>query len=106
MSNEALVDPMKNGVCKKIVVEVIYALPNKQEIISIEVDSPCTVEQAIRQSKILEQYQKLELSEIKIGIFSKICKLTDRLHNFDRIEIYRPLIIDPKQARKNRANKS
>ncbi len=90
---------------EKITIEVIYALPNKQEIISVTVDILCTVEQAISQSKILETYPELDLDSMPVGIFSQRCKLTDSLHDFDRIEIYRPLIIDPKQARKNRANK-
>lgn len=96
----------QNSTSKKITIEVIYALPNKQEIISLEVDNSCTVEQVIKLSKVLETYPELDFENIQVGIFSKKCKLTDNLHDFDRIEIYRPLIIDPKQARKNRANKS
>jgi len=89
----------------KITVEVIYALPNEQDIISIQVSDSCNVKEAIAKSKILQRYPEINLDEAEIGIFSKKCKLTDRLHDWDRIEIYRPLIIDPKQARKNRAAK-
>ncbi len=89
-----------------ITIEVIYALPTEQNIISIQIRRTCDVKEAILKSGILEKYPEINLDDAKLGIFSKKCKLTDSLHNWDRIEIYRPLIIDPKQARKNRAEKN
>lgn len=86
-------------------IELIYPLPNEQKIITISIPSPCTVNQAIIQSNILSQYPEIDLSKQKVGIFSQVCALSTLLHNDDRIEIYRPLIIDPKEARKNRALK-
>lgn len=86
-------------------IELIYALPNEQNIICIKVQDDCNVEQAINQSGILQRYPEIDLNKVKVGIFSKVCKLTDDLYEGDRIEIYRPLIIDPKDARKNRALK-
>jgi len=87
----------------RINVELIYALPNEQELYSISVQSDLTVEQAIKESSILQDYPEIDLEKVKVGIFSKVCKLTDNLHEGDRIEIYRPLIADPKEARKKRA---
>ena len=87
-------------------IEVIYATKTKQEIISIKVDEPCDVNKAIKQSGILTNFPEIDLAVNKVGIFSRICQLNELLHDFDRIEIYRPLIIDPKEARKQRANKN
>ena len=89
----------------KLHIELIYALPDEQEIYAIKVDENTSVEQAINQSKILQRYSEIDLAINKIGIFSKVCQLTDKLRDGDRIEIYRPLIIEPKEARKARAIK-
>ena len=90
----------------EITIEVIYALPAEQNIITIRVNKTCKVKHAIEKSGVLEKYPEIDLDEEKLGIFSKKCTLNDPLHDWDRIEIYRPLIIDPKQARKNRAEKN
>lgn len=90
----------------KIKVEVCYALPAKQTLLSLEVNSGDTIESIIKQSGILELYPEIDLEENKVGIFSKLAKLTDTLHDGDRIEIYRPLIADPKEVRKQRAQKN
>jgi uncharacterized protein len=86
-----------------IQIEVIYALPNEQKLYSLCVNPDTNVEQAIQLSGILKDYPMIDLSQTKVGIFSKVCSLTDGLHDFDRIEIYRPLVADPKEARKKRA---
>ena len=96
---------MSNDPEDKLQIELIYALPHEQKILTIEVLEDTTVEQAIKQSDVLQRYPDIDLTINKIGIFSKGCKLTDKLHDGDRIEIYRPLIIDPKEARKARAIK-
>lgn len=90
----------------KITVEVCYALPEKQTLLSLEVEASATIEQIIRQSGIIELYPEIDLTHNKVGIFSKLAKLTDTLHDGDRIEIYRPLIADPKEVRKQRAEKN
>ncbi len=87
----------------KIQIEVIYALPNEQKLYQLTVDKTTNVEQAIELSGILQDYPMIDLQQSKVGIFSKVCKLSDGLHPFDRIEIYRPLVADPKEARKKRA---
>ncbi len=90
----------------KIKVEVCYALPDKQTLLSLEIEASATIENIIKQSGILELYPEIDLSENKVGVFSKLAKLSDTLHDGDRIEIYRPLIADPKEVRKQRAQKN
>ncbi len=87
-----------------IPVEVAYALPEHQEIIALRVEPGTTAEQAILRSGILEHFPGLELTpKSKIGIFSKPCRLDTVLREHDRVEIYRPLLADPKEVRKRRA---
>jgi putative ubiquitin-RnfH superfamily antitoxin RatB of RatAB toxin-antitoxin module len=86
-------------------VEVAYALPRRQLILELRVDEGTTAEQAIRASGMLEQFPEIDLKSSKVGVFGKPCKLTDTLHDGDRVEIYRPLIADPKEIRKQRAAK-
>ncbi len=83
-------------------VEVIYALPEQQELILVDVAEDATVEQAILQSGILKRFPEIDLKTAKIGIFSQKATLNDKLHEHDRVEIYRPLKIDPKKARRVR----
>ena len=84
-------------------IEVAYALENKQTLLSLEVDQGTTLQQAIELSGILEQYPQIDLSKDKTGIFGKFAKLDVVLREKDRVEIYRPLIADPKKVRKERA---
>ena len=87
-------------------VEIIYALPERQELKELTVAKGCTVEQAIQQSGILEDYPEVDLAQNKVGIFSRVVKLGQELRAGDRIEIYRPLLLDPKQIRQQRAEKA
>ena len=89
----------------KINVEVIFALPGEQEVINVELQQNSTVEEAINESKIIEKYTEINLDINKIGIFGKAAKKEDVLHSGDRVEIYRPLIGDPKEIRRQRAKK-
>jgi hypothetical protein len=84
-------------------IEVAYAKPEEQVIIPVEMEQGATAEQAIEQSKICQLFSEINLLQQKIGIFSKPCKLDTVLRDGDRIEIYRPLIADPKAVRKKRA---
>jgi putative ubiquitin-RnfH superfamily antitoxin RatB of RatAB toxin-antitoxin module len=86
-----------------IPVEVVYALRDRQVIQALEVASDATIAAVIEQSGILEQFPEIDLGENKVGVFGKLGKLTDTLHAGDRVEIYRPLIADPKEVRKQRA---
>ena len=89
-----------------ITIEVAFALPHKQSLLSLEVLEGTRVETAIEKSGILNLYPEIDLQINKIGIWSKNCKLNQVLKAGDRIEIYRPLIADPKEVRKRRAEKA
>lgn len=86
-----------------ISVEVVYALPQKQEVLSLRVRSGALVSEAIAQSGILQDFPEIDLASAKVGIYSKQVKLDAVLRDKDRIEIYRPLIADPKEVRRKRA---
>lgn len=86
-----------------MLIEVAYALEEKQTLLVLEVDEGTTLKQAIEVSGILNTYHKIDLSKDKTGIFGKIAKLDTVLREKDRVEIYRPLIADPKQVRRERA---
>ena len=88
-----------------LTVEVACALPRRQLILELQVDQGTTAEQAVRASGILEQFPEIDLQSSKVGIFGKPCKLSQTLYHGDRVEIYRPLIADPKEIRKQRAAK-
>jgi putative ubiquitin-RnfH superfamily antitoxin RatB of RatAB toxin-antitoxin module len=88
---------------KLIRVEVAYAIPNEQVIIPLDVEAGVTLQEAIEQSGVLAQFPDIDLDKNKVGIFGKICKKDQVLRHKDRVEIYRPLIADPKEVRKRRA---
>lgn len=87
----------------KINVEVIYALPGQQPILQVQLAEDATVEDAIRASGVLEAFPEIDLTRNKVGIFSKLVKLDEKVRDKDRVEIYRPLIADPKEVRRKRA---
>jgi len=88
---------------ENIHVEVAYAKPETQVIIPIDVEEGTTIEQAIKLSGILGMFPEIDLSVNRVGIFSKLGKLDQVLREKDRVEIYRKLIADPKEVRKQRA---
>ena len=90
----------------KITVEVAYALPEKQYLQLVKLDEGATVEEAIRASGLLELRSDIDLSKNKVGIYSRPVKLADVVSDGDRVEIYRPLIADPKELRRQRAEKA
>ena len=87
----------------KINIEVVYALPNEQTLLKQSVPAGTTLAEAIKASGILEKYPEIDLASNKLGIFSKLTKAEAVLRDKDRIEIYRPLIADPKEVRRKRA---
>lgn len=89
-----------------IVVEVAYALPEKQYLLKVKLEEGATVEHAVVASGLLELRHDIDLSESKVGVYSRPVKLADEVHDGDRVEIYRPLIADPKELRRKRAEKS
>ncbi len=84
-------------------VEVAYAKPNTQALISVTLAAEATVEQAIIRSGILSRFPEIDLKTTEVGIFGKICRLSDSVKTGDRIEIYRPLSQNPMDARRQRA---
>ena len=86
-----------------ILVEVAYASPSKQLIIPIQVKAGTTVKEAIIQSGIQKEYPEINLDENPVGIFGKHTTTDHELREKDRVEIYRPLIADPKEIRRQRA---
>ena len=87
----------------QITVEIAYAKPGEQLLEQLRVPADSTIESIIRQSGVLERFPEIDLAVNKVGVFGKVAKLDATLVDGDRIEIYRPLIADPKEARKKRA---
>jgi putative ubiquitin-RnfH superfamily antitoxin RatB of RatAB toxin-antitoxin module len=91
---------------EKIQIEVVYGIPTSQKILAISVDKNITIEEAIHESGIKTFYNEIDLSVNNVGIWNRAAKLTDIVNDLDRIEIYRPMIADPKEVRKRRAEKA
>lgn len=94
------------------IIEVVYALPDYQHIFKVDLrdfaDKPrelITILDIINKSGILEHYPEIDLSKNKVGIYSELKQLSDTVEEYDRIEIYRDLLIDPMDARRLRAKK-
>jgi len=87
-------------------VEVVYAKPEQQVLVALKMPETATVEQAIKESGMLARFPEIDLNACKVGIFAKICALDQVLKQGDRVEIYRPLLHDPKDARRQRAAKA
>lgn len=88
----------------KITVEIVYATVEQQELLSFDVEQGTTVEQLIECSGILDKYPDLVIGKTnKIGIFGKLTKIHTVLREKDRVEIYHPLLADPKEVRRKRA---
>jgi len=91
---------LKNNL---IQVEVVYGLADEQALLSVDVPQGAGVRDVILASKITEQFPEIDLDKAKVGIFGKLTKMEQIVRERDRIEIYRPLIADPKEVRKRRA---
>lgn len=86
-------------------IEVAYALPDRQVVIELRVARGTTLEQAIELSGILDQFADIDLEKNRVGIFGRLAQRSDELQPGDRVEIYRPLVADPREIRKQRAAK-
>ncbi len=86
-------------------VFVAYATLEKQVEIAVQLPLSATVEMAIQASGIMDLFPEIKERPLSVGLFGKQVNLTQLLHENDRVEIYRPLKIDPKQARRLRAAK-
>ena len=88
---------------QKISVEVAYAKVEQQVIVEVDIDSGASVQQAISASGILKCFSEIDLLKNPVGIFGKVCPLQQTVQQGDRIEIYRSLLFDPKEQRRQRA---
>ena len=87
----------------KIKIEVVYALPHEQTLLKLEVPEKTTIADAIKLSGLMEKYPEIDLEKGKFGLYGKLSKTDVVLREKDRVDIYRPLIADPKEVRKKRA---
>jgi uncharacterized protein len=86
-----------------ITVEVAYARPDTQAIIAVDVSVGSTVEAAIRASGVIERFPEIDLAVNRVGVFGRLAALDSELAPGDRVEIYRPLKADPREARRRKA---
>lgn len=90
----------------RLKIEVVYALRDEQVLTALEVEEGVSVREVIERSGILRQYPEIELVPGRVGIFGKGVDLDSRLRDGDRVEIYRLLVADPKDARRRRVKRS
>ncbi|MGJ8680702.1 RnfH family protein [Paraglaciecola sp.] len=91
---------------ENLAIEVVYGTPEKQVLLELNIELGVSVEQAILSSGITQHFPEIDLQTSKVGIWNRACKLSDIPKDGDRIEIYRPLIADPKEVRRKRAEKA
>ena len=94
-----------DDVSQKISVEVVLAMPERQLLVPVELNNGSTIADAIEQSGALNEFEDFELDPSRVGIFGRKAAISDVLREGDRVEIYRPLIADPKESRRQRALK-
>lgn len=90
-------------MANSIHIEVTYARPDRQDVVRLQLPEGSSVQQAIDASGLLQRYPEIDLARNKVGIYGKLGRLDTPLREKDRVEIYRPLIADPKEVRKQRA---
>ena len=86
-------------------VEIVYALRDRQVLLAFEVEGGTTARQAVERSGILQRFPEIDLARAGMGIFGRVVSPDTPLRDGDRVEIYRPLVADPKQARHARAGR-
>ncbi|MFT4066384.1 RnfH family protein [Paraburkholderia sp.] len=91
---------------ERLSVEVCYALPDAQTLIPVEIPAGATLQQAIDASGILQRFPSIDLGTQKVGVFGRLKPLDTVLADHDRVEIYRPLLVDPKMSRQRRVEKT
>jgi putative ubiquitin-RnfH superfamily antitoxin RatB of RatAB toxin-antitoxin module len=90
----------------RLSIEVCYALANEQTLIAVDLPEGATLQQALDASGILQRYPQIDLGTQKVGVFGKLKPLDTVLADHDRVEIYRPLLVDPKLSRQRRVEKT
>ncbi len=95
---------MESAADKPVIrVEVAYATPDRQRVLEVELPPDSTVEEAIRASGILDEFPDIDIGRQAVGVYGRLVARSDTVRDGDRVEIYRPLIADPKEIRKERA---
>ncbi|WP_133405994.1 RnfH family protein [Parashewanella tropica] len=89
-----------------ITVDVVYALPKQQKIISVTVSPETSAIEVLKQSGMQTFFPEIDYDEVKLGVFSNLIKPDRVMEAGERLEIYRPLIADPKDVRRRRAEKA
>jgi putative ubiquitin-RnfH superfamily antitoxin RatB of RatAB toxin-antitoxin module len=89
-----------------LIIEVVYATSGMQALVTLKIPAGATVEDAIQASGFLMHFPDIDLTINPVGIYGKACDLDQKLKTGDRVEIYRPLRHDPKEARRQRAVKN
>ena len=84
-------------------IEVTYAKPDRQDVVRLRVPEGSTIQHAIEASGLTQRYPEIDLAKVKVGIYGKLSRMDTVVRERDRVEIYRPLIADPKEVRKQRA---
>lgn len=90
-------------MAESIQLEVTYAKPERQEVVSLRLPAGSTIKQAIEASGLMARYPEIDLAKAKVGIYGKLSRMDTVVRDRDRVELYRPLIADPKEVRKQRA---
>ncbi|MCS3903690.1 putative ubiquitin-RnfH superfamily antitoxin RatB of RatAB toxin-antitoxin module [Methylohalomonas lacus] len=90
-------------MAETIHVEVAYATPERAYCIPLQLPAGSNLKQAIEASGLLAQCPQIDLDVNRVGVFGQVCSLETPLGDGDRVEVYRPLEIDPKEARRRRA---
>ncbi len=86
-------------------VQVAYATPARQEVIEVTIAAGATIEDAIRGSGMLARFPEIDLTRNRVGIYGETAQLQDPVQDGDRVEIYRPLVADPREIRRARAGR-
>ncbi|MDO9224778.1 MAG: RnfH family protein [Pseudomonadota bacterium] len=84
-------------------VEVVFGRQDRQKVAMVTLNEGATVRDAVERSGLLAEFPEIDLAKNKLGIWNKLAKPDAVVRNKDRVEIYRPLIADPKEVRKQRA---
>jgi hypothetical protein len=90
----------------RLSIEVCYASPDGQALIAVDLPEGATLQQALDASGILQRFPQIDLNTQKVGVFGKLKPLDAVLADHDRVEIYRPLLVDPKLSRQRRVEKT
>jgi uncharacterized protein len=87
-------------------VEVVYALPEEEDVSTVELAAGATAIEAVIAAGVLARHPQIDLARLTLGVFGNVVARDARLADGDRLEVYRPLAMDPKEARRARAKRS